>query len=120
MNVNNREQVSVFFADTRYPDQKYEYDTSKSNSKHFHQWLQNLKRQYILQYDEEIVPILTIIVTLLFALFVITGSRLIYYVNNPDAFDMESKSETIATVPIKDDYDRIEKGIHIRTGLIDA
>jgi hypothetical protein len=33
---------------------------------------------------------------------------------------MESKSETIATVPIKDDYDRIEKGIHIRTGLIDA
>ncbi len=57
---------------------------------------------------------------LLFALFAITGGVLVYYMFNPSFFDFKSKSETIATVPIEDDFDRIENGIHVRTGLVDA
>ncbi|WP_299122773.1 monoheme cytochrome C [uncultured Winogradskyella sp.] len=56
----------------------------------------------------------------LFTLFVVGGGGLIYYVNNPDVFDFESKTETIAVAPIEEDEDRIENGIHVRTGLIDA
>ena len=57
---------------------------------------------------------------ILFVLFVIAGGGLVYYVNNPDAFDFSSKSETIVAVPIEDDYNRIENGIHVRTGLVEA
>jgi hypothetical protein len=57
---------------------------------------------------------------LLFALFVITGGSLLYYTSNPSAFDFKSEPETVITVPIEIDEDRIENGIHIRTGLIDA
>ena len=56
----------------------------------------------------------------LFALFVIAGGSLIYYANNPNAFDFNSKSETIVAAPIEEDEDRIENGIHVRTGLVDA
>ncbi|MEH6536492.1 MAG: monoheme cytochrome C [Psychroserpens sp.] len=55
-----------------------------------------------------------------FALFVIAGGGLVYYANNPDAFDFNSKSETSVALPIEEDEDRIENGIHVRTGLVDA
>ena len=55
---------------------------------------------------------------LLFTLFVITGGGLIYYMVNPGFFDFKSKPETVAVELI--DEDRIENGIHLRTGLIDA
>ena len=57
---------------------------------------------------------------LLFALFVITGGSLLYYMSNPSAFDFKSEPETVITTPIEIDEDRIENGIHVRTGLIDA
>lgn len=58
---------------------------------------------------------------LLFVLFVIAGGGLVYYMYNPQVFDFNSKSKTIAIVPAEEeDEDRIENGIHIRTGLIDA
>ncbi len=57
---------------------------------------------------------------ILFVLFVITGGSLIYYVYNPGAFQF-SKAETVATTPIEElDPDRIENGIHVRTGLVEA
>jgi len=56
----------------------------------------------------------------LFALFLIAGGGLIYYANNPEAFDFKSTSETMVSVPIEEDEDRIENGIHVRTGLVDA
>lgn len=56
----------------------------------------------------------------LFALFVVAGGSLVYYMYNPSLFDLESQSETIAQVPIEEDEDRIENGIHVRTGLVDA
>jgi hypothetical protein len=57
---------------------------------------------------------------LLFTLFVITGGGLVYYMANPDFFDFKSKSETIVAAPLEIDEDRIENGIHVRTGLVDA
>lgn len=55
----------------------------------------------------------------LFALLIIVGSGLVYYLINPNLFDSNSKPE-IAMVPIELDENRIENGIHVRTGLIDA
>jgi hypothetical protein len=57
---------------------------------------------------------------LLFALFVITGGSLLYYMSNPSFFDFKSEPETVISEPIEIDEDRIENGIHVRTGLIDA
>lgn len=57
---------------------------------------------------------------LLFALFVITGGGLIYYMVNPNFFDFKTKNDTIVSVPIEVDEDRIENGVHVRTGLLDA
>lgn len=57
---------------------------------------------------------------LLFALFVITGGGLIYYMVNPGVFDFMSKAETVVLEPKEVDEDRIENGIHVRTGLVDA
>lgn len=56
----------------------------------------------------------------LFALFVITGGSLLYYTSNPSAFDFNSEPETVISTPIEIDEDRIENGIHVRTGLLDA
>ena len=39
---------------------------------------------------------------------------------NPNIFDFGSKPETVVAVPIEVDENRIENGVHIRTGLIDA
>jgi hypothetical protein len=57
-----------------------------------------------------------------FSLFLITGGMLAYYTINPDFFTFEKKPETIVSTPIEVeiDEDRIENGIHVRTGLIDA
>ena len=57
---------------------------------------------------------------LLFALFVITGGGLMYYMVNPNVFDFLLKPETVVLTPVKIDEDRIENGIHVRTGLVDA
>jgi len=55
----------------------------------------------------------------IFVLLVILGSGLTYYLVNPDLFDASSKAEVVM-VPIELDEDRIENGIHVRTGLINA
>ncbi|NCO63339.1 MAG: monoheme cytochrome C [Flavobacteriales bacterium] len=55
----------------------------------------------------------------LFSLFVITGGLLIYYMANPSFFSFKEKQEIIATVEALDP-DRIENGIHVSTGFVDA
>ena len=57
---------------------------------------------------------------LFFILFVIAGGGIIYYMYNPDELDFNSKSDTIVALPIEEDEDRIENGIHLRTGLVEA
>ena len=60
------------------------------------------------------------LLALLFVLFVIAGGGIISYMVNPNILDFMSKSETVAIAPVEVDEDRIENGIHVRTGLIDA
>ena len=60
------------------------------------------------------------LLALLFVLFVIAGGGIISYMVNPNVLDFMSKSETVAIAPVEVDEDRIENGIHVRTGLIDA
>lgn len=57
---------------------------------------------------------------LFFALFVILGGGIIYYMYHPDELNFNSKQETITAVPVEEDEDRIENGIHIRTGFVEA
>ena len=58
--------------------------------------------------------------TLFFTLFVIAGGGIMYYMYNPDGLDFNSKSDTIVAAPVVEDEDRIENGIHVRTGLVEA
>ncbi|MBO3117216.1 monoheme cytochrome C [Winogradskyella sp. DF17] len=55
----------------------------------------------------------------LFSLFVVAGGGLVYYANNPTAFNFNSENKTVSTVPLEVDEDLIVDGIHIRTGLVD-
>jgi hypothetical protein len=59
---------------------------------------------------------------LFFSLIIIAGGLLVYYTINPDFFNFNSKVETenIVSIPIEEDEDRIENGIHVRTGLVEA
>jgi hypothetical protein len=57
---------------------------------------------------------------LFFTLFVIAGGGIIYFMYNPDGLNFNSNSDTITMVPVEEDEDRIENGIHARTGLVDA
>lgn len=57
---------------------------------------------------------------LLFSLFMIAGSLLIYYIIDPNFSAFKSEDNTLVSVPVEEDEDRIENGIHVRTGLIDA
>jgi hypothetical protein len=57
---------------------------------------------------------------LLFTLFVIAGGGLVFYMYNPGVFDFNSRPETIAISAVEEDEDRIENGIHVRTGFVDA
>lgn len=57
---------------------------------------------------------------LLFSLFIIVGALLIYYMIDPNFSAFKSEDNTLVAVSIEDDEDKIENGIHIRTGLIEA
>lgn len=57
------------------------------------------------------------LVFLLFSLFLITGGLIVYYTINPSYF-YNQESNTIVYMPVEEDEDRIENGIHLRTGLI--
>ncbi len=57
---------------------------------------------------------------LFFTLFVIAGGGIMYYMYHPDGLDFNSKSDVIVAVPIAEDEDRIENGIHVKTGLVEA
>ena len=60
------------------------------------------------------------LMVLLFTLFVMTAGVLVYYTINPRFFDFNTKPDVAITVPIEEDEDRIENGIHVRTGFVDA
>ena len=59
------------------------------------------------------------ILLLLFSLFVIAGGTLVYYMANPSFFSFKESPEVSAVVE-ELDPDRIENGIHVATGFVDA
>lgn len=59
------------------------------------------------------------LVFVLFSLFLITGGLIVYYTVNPSFFDINKESNIIVDIPIEENEDKIENGIHLRTGLID-
>lgn len=56
---------------------------------------------------------------LLFSLFLISGGLIVFYSINPDFFNKHSKPNSVTNIIVEND-DRIENGIHTRTGLIEA
>lgn len=59
-----------------------------------------------------------LLLMLLFLMFIVSGVGLIIYMIYPGSFDFKSTYYT-TTISLNDD-DRIENGIHLRTGLIAA
>ncbi|TLP81711.1 monoheme cytochrome C [Maribacter sp. ACAM166] len=58
----------------------------------------------------------------IFSLFAVLAIAIIYMLNNPDALSRKKnipEAEYVA-VPEEEDYDKIENGIHLRTGLLEA
>lgn len=56
-----------------------------------------------------------------FGIFIVTAFVVIYLISNPDVFKKSKTPVEYTTVTLEeDDYDKIENGIHIRTGLIAA
>ena len=60
------------------------------------------------------------LVVFTFSLFIVTGGVFVYYMFNPNFLNFNSQTETAVLTPIELDEDRIENGIHVRTGLVDA
>ncbi|MDB9961441.1 monoheme cytochrome C [Oceanihabitans sp.] len=58
------------------------------------------------------------LVVFTFSLFIVTGGILVYYMFNPNFLNFNS--DTVVVTPLELDEDRIENGIHVRTGLADA
>jgi len=69
-------------------------------------------------FNEQIKVIYKMLMAL-FSLFVVAVGGLVYYANNPMAFNFNSETETVSAVPLEVDEDLIVDGIHIRTGLVD-
>lgn len=51
--------------------------------------------------------------------FVLAAGLIVVYMYDPGFLDFNAP-ETIAIAPVEEDEDRIENGIHVRTGLVDA
>ncbi len=53
-------------------------------------------------------------------LVVATGGFMTYYMVDPNLSFFKPKPETVVSVPLIEDENKIENGIHVRTGLIEA
>jgi len=55
-----------------------------------------------------------------FALFTLAAFTVIYLISNPSVFEKSESEAKYVDVIEEDDYDKIENGIHVRTGLVEA
>ena len=62
------------------------------------------------------------LLSLLLVLFAITALGVLYLLSDPtfSIFNSDDPVTTYVAVPEEDDYDKIENGIHLRTGLVEA
>ena len=73
-------------------------------------------------FREQVRSIYRLLTTLL-VLFVLTAAGVLYLLSDPtlSAFrGPETTEEYVDVIPEEDDWDKIENGIHVRTGLKDA
>ncbi|RED48483.1 monoheme cytochrome C [Seonamhaeicola aphaedonensis] len=54
------------------------------------------------------------------SLFIITGGLLVIYSISPGLFNFKKEPVTPVYVAVEEDSDKIENGIHVRTGLVEA
>lgn len=62
------------------------------------------------------------LLVLLLALFVVFAAAIVYLLSDPtlSAFKKDEPDSEYVAVSQEDDYDKIENGIHLRTGLVEA
>lgn len=56
----------------------------------------------------------------LFGLFAVAAIMVLYLLSNPNVFEKSKPQAEYVAVVEEDDFDKIEKGIHVRTGFVDA
>jgi len=56
----------------------------------------------------------------LFGLFAVAAITVLYLLSNPNLFEKSKPQAEYVAVVEEDDYDKIENGIHVRTGLVEA
>ncbi|MEQ9414877.1 MAG: hypothetical protein RIF39_13655 [Cyclobacteriaceae bacterium] len=61
------------------------------------------------------------LVLIAFTMVIFSGGLLVYYIADPDLSLFKSTPEIVVNTEDEvDDFDKIENGIHVRTGLVDA
>ncbi|NNL09761.1 MAG: monoheme cytochrome C, partial [Croceitalea sp.] len=62
------------------------------------------------------------LMTVIFVIFGVVAAMLVYLMVDPDlsAFKKKTPMVDYVTVEEEDNFDKIENGIHVRTGLVDA
>ncbi len=56
----------------------------------------------------------------LFGLFAVAAITVLYLLSNPNLFEKSKPETEYVAVVEEDDFDKIENGIHVRTGLVEA
>ncbi len=56
----------------------------------------------------------------LFGLFAVAAITVLYLLSNPNIFEKSKPEAEYVAVVEEDDFDKIENGIHVRTGLVEA
>ncbi len=56
----------------------------------------------------------------LFGLFAVAAITVLYLLSNPNLFEKSKPEAEYVAVVEEDDFDKIENGIHVRTGLLEA
>lgn len=71
---------------------------------------------------QEAIRRISRLMTTIFVIFGIVAAMLVYLMVDPDlsAFKKKTPVADYVTVEEEEDFDKIENGIHVRTGLVDA
>ena len=71
-------------------------------------------------FEKDLIKKASRIIRLSVGLLTLTAGGLFFHMVYPNFFEAQPKQETATSTLIEIDADRIENGIHVRTGLIDA
>lgn len=71
-------------------------------------------------FEKELIKKASRIIRLSVGLLILTAGGIFYHKVYPNFFEAQPKQETATITSVENDPNRIENGIHVRTGLIDA